>query len=335
MIWSDADGMPRCRRWPAAALVLTAMLAAAGPAGGREFRAADIQEDNYPTVQALRVMDQLVTQRTDKRHSIRVFHSRQLGEESQTIEQTRVGAIDINRINVGAIGNVAPVLNVLALPFLFRSVDHLYKVIDGPIGEEILAAVEPYGFVGLTFYDSGARSIYTARRPVRTMADLRGQRIRIQQSDLMEKMISALGGAPISLPYGQISTALTANLVDGAENNWPSYVSAGHFKAAPFYTVTEHTMGPEIVIMSRRAWDELTSEDRAIFRAAARDSTRFMREQWLSWEQRSRKQAMNAGVTVIDAIDRKAFAAATAPLRDEMRKDSRFGALIKRIEAQQ
>ena len=335
MIWSDADGMPRCRRWPAAALVLTAMLAAAGPAGAREFRAADIQEDNYPTVQALRVMDQLVTQRTDKRHSIRVFHSRQLGEESQTIEQTRVGAIDINRINVGAIGNVAPVLNVLALPFLFRSVDHLYKVIDGPIGEEILAAVEPYGFVGLTFYDSGARSIYTARRPVRTMADLRGQRIRIQQSDLMEKMISALGGAPISLPYGQISTALTANLVDGAENNWPSYVSAGHFKVAPFYTVTEHTMGPEIVIMSRRAWDELTSEDRAIFRAAARDSTRYMREQWLSWEQRSRKQAMNAGVTVIDAIDRKAFAAATAPLRDEMRKDSRFGALIKRIEAQQ
>jgi tripartite ATP-independent transporter DctP family solute receptor len=335
MVWTDADGMPGCRRWPAAALVLAVMLAAAGPAGAREFRAADIQEDNYPTVQALRVMDQLVTQRTDKRHSIRVFHSRQLGEESQTIEQTRVGAIDINRINVGAIGNVAPVLNVLALPFLFRSVDHLYKVIDGPIGEEILAAVEPYGFVGLTFYDSGARSIYTARRPVRTLADLRGQRIRIQQSDLMEKMISALGGAPISLPYGQISTALTANLVDGAENNWPSYVSAGHFKVAPFYTVTEHTMGPEIVIMSRRAWDELTSEDRVIFCAAARDSTRYMREQWLSWEQRSRKQAMNAGVTVVDAIDRKAFAAATAPLRDEMRKDSRFGALIKRIEAQQ
>ncbi len=139
-------------------------------------------------------MDQLVTQRTDNRHSIRVFHSRQLGEESQTIEQTRVGAIDINRINVGAIGNVAPVLNVLALPFLFRSADHLYKVIDGPIGEEILAALEPYGFIGLTFYDSGARSIYTARRPVRTIDDLRGQRIRIQQSDLMEKMIKTLGG---------------------------------------------------------------------------------------------------------------------------------------------
>lgn len=335
MIRPYADGVSGCRRWRAVAAAFAMGLMLAGGADAREFRAADIQEDNYPTVQALRVMDQLVTQRTDKRHSIRVFHSRQLGEESQTIEQTRVGAIDINRINVGAIGNVAPVLNVLALPFLFRSVDHLHKVIDGPIGEEILAKVEPYGFIGLTFYDSGARSIYTARHPVRSMVDLRGQRIRIQQSGLMEKMIKALGGIPIELPYGQISTALTANLVDGAENNWPSYVSAGHYKAAPFYTVTEHTMGPEIVIMSRRAWDELTAEDRIIFRAAARDSTRYMREQWLSWEQRSRKQAIAAGVTVTENIDRKAFAAATAPLRDEMRKDSRFGPLIKRIELQQ
>jgi TRAP-type C4-dicarboxylate transport system substrate-binding protein len=198
---------------------------AAHLAQAREFRAADIQEESYPTVQALRLIDQLVTKRTDRRHSIRVFHSRQLGEESQTIAQTRVGAIDINRINVAAIGNAVPVLNVLALPFLFRSIDHLYKVIDGPIGDDILAAVEPHGFIGLAFYDSGIRSIYTARRPVRTIEDLRGLRIRIQQSDLMSKMVSALGAKPVGLPYGQIATALTANLVDGAENNWPSYVS--------------------------------------------------------------------------------------------------------------
>jgi tripartite ATP-independent transporter DctP family solute receptor len=343
MIWSDANGMSWCRRRLGAGRVLASVMLAAlagapiatGGAAAREFRAADIQDDNYPTVQALRIMDQLVTQRTEKRHSIRVFHSRQLGEESQTVEQTRVGAIDINRINVGAIGNAAPVLNVLALPFLFRSVDHLYKAIDGPIGQEILGSLEPYGFVGLTFYDSGARSIYTARRPVRTLDDLRGQRIRIQQSDLMEKMITSLGAVPISLPYGQIGTALTANLVDGAENNWPSYVTAQHHKAAPFYTVTEHTMGPEIVIMSRRAWDELLPDERTIFRDAARLSTRYMREQWDAWEKQSRQRAIDAGVTVTDKIDRKAFEAATAPLRDEMRKDSRFGPLIKRIEALQ
>jgi tripartite ATP-independent transporter DctP family solute receptor len=339
MIWTEVSGASLGRRWHVAALALATLAFAAAliapAADAREFRAADIQDENYPTVQALRMMDQLVTQRTEKRHSIRVFHSRQLGEESQTVEQTRVGAIDINRINVGAIGDVAPILDVLALPFLFRSVDHLYKVIDGPIGADILAGLEPYGFVGLAFYDSGARSIYTARRPVRTVADLRGQRIRIQQSVQMSKMIKALGGVPVTLPYGQIGTALTANLIDGAENNWPSYVTAGHFREAPFYAVTEHTMGPEIVIMSRRAWDELTDEDRAIFRTAARESSRYMREQWVSWEQRSRAQATSAGVTILDNIDRNSFEAATAPLRNEMRKDSRYAPLIKRIEAEQ
>jgi tripartite ATP-independent transporter DctP family solute receptor len=304
-------------------------------AAAREFRAADIQDEVYPTVQALNVMDRMVTERTETRHSIRVFHSRQLGEESQTIEQTRVGAIDINRINVGAMGNVAPVLNVLALPFLFRSTDHLHKVIDGPIGADILASLEPYGFIGLTFYDSGARSIYTARRPVRSIQDIRGQRIRVQQSDLMEKMIKLLGATPISLPYGQIGTALTTSLVDGAENNWPSYVSAAHHKVAPFYSVTEHVMGPEVVIMARRAWDELSADDRAIFRDAARHSSRYMREQWQNWERQSRKQALNAGVTVIDTIDRKPFEAATAVLRSELRTNAAFGPLIKRIEAEQ
>jgi tripartite ATP-independent transporter DctP family solute receptor len=326
--------MGKTWRFSARLTGLAVALLAAGAAGAREFRAADIQDETYPTVQALHFMDQLVAQRTEKRHSIRVFHSRQLGEESQTIEQTRVGAIDINRINVGAIGNVAPVLNVLALPFLFRSIEHLYKVIDGPIGVDILASLEPYGFIGLTFYDSGARSIYTARRPVRSIADIQGQRIRIQQSDLMEKMVKLLGATPISLPYGQIGTALTTSLVDGAENNWPSYISAGHYKVAPFYTVTEHAMGPEVVVMSRRAWDELSADDQTIFRAAARESSRYMREQWQNWEQQSRKQALSAGVTVIGGVDRQPFEAATAVLRNEMRAHATFGPLIKRIEAE-
>jgi tripartite ATP-independent transporter DctP family solute receptor len=301
----------------------------------REFRAADIQEENYPTVQALRYMDQLVTERTGGRHRIRVFHSRQLGEESQTIEQTRVGAIDLDRINVGAIGDVVPLLNVLAAPFLFRSVDHLYKVIDGPIGDEILGALEPYGFVGMTFYDSGARSIYTVRQPVRSLANLRGLRVRVQQSELMENMVKALGATPVGLPYGQVLTALSTNLVDAAENNWPSFVATGHYKVARYYTVTEHTMGPEILVMSQRAWQELSPEDRTIFRTAARESSKYMREQWQSWETQARKQADEAGVTIIGTIDRKPFEDATKPLRDALRADPRLRPLIERIEAVQ
>jgi tripartite ATP-independent transporter DctP family solute receptor len=300
----------------------------------REFRAADIQDIDYPTVQALLFMDRLVAERTGGRHRIRVFHSRQLGEESQTIEQTRVGAIDIDRINVAVIADVAPVLNVLALPFLFQSIDHLHRVIDGPIGDDILAALEPSGFIGLTFYDSGARSIY-AMQPVRSLADLKGLHLRVQQSDLVNRMVKALGAEPVALPYGQVLTALAAKLVDGAENNWPSYVSTGHYRIARFYAVTEHTMGPEVLVMSRRAWEELSDADRAIFRTAARDSSRYMREQWRSWEAQSRTRAVEAGVTVIDDIDRKPLADATKSLRAEWRADPKFGALVERLQAVQ
>src|SRR5262249_44492667 len=314
---------------------IAAAFALSVPAQAREFRVADIQEENYPTVQALRNMDQLVSQRTNGRHRIRVFHSRQLGEENQTIEQTRVGAIDMNRINVGPMGNVAPILNVLALPFLFRSIDHLYKVVDGPIGQEILAALESSGLIGLTFYDSGARSIYTTTRPINVIDDLSGLRLRVQQSDLMDSMIKALGAEPIGLAYGQVLTALQTKLVDGAENNWPSFVSAGHYKVARYYTVTEHTMSPEVLIMSQRAWADLSSEDRVIFREAARESSRYMREQWLDRERRSERQAIEAGVHVISKINRKPFEDATKPLRDAMRADPRYRSLIERIEAVQ
>src|SRR5450432_4501477 len=148
---------------PVVALSLTAF---ATGAVAREFRAADTQNEDYPTVQALRYMGGLVAERSGGRHHIRVFHSRQLGEEKETIEQTRAGAIDLNRTNVALIGNFVPAMNVLAMPFLFRSIEHLQKVLDGPIGNEILGSFEPYGFVGLAFYGSGARSIYNSVRPV-------------------------------------------------------------------------------------------------------------------------------------------------------------------------
>jgi tripartite ATP-independent transporter DctP family solute receptor len=284
---------------------------------------------------ALAMLTVVGAERTGGRQRIRVFHSRQLGEESQTIEQTRAGAIDLDRINVAAIGDVAPALNILAQPFLFRSIDHLYKVIDGPIGDDVLAAIEPNGFIGLTCYDSGARSIYTRSKPVQGLADLGGLKIRVQQSDMVIRMIKLLGAEPVALPYGQVLTALSAKLVDGAENNWPSFVTTGHYKVAQFYALTEHTMGPEVLVMSGRAWQELSDADRVVFRGAARDSSKYMRELWQSWEGQSKKQAAEAGVTIIGNLDRKPFEDATRSLRDEMRADPKFGRLIERIQAAQ
>jgi tripartite ATP-independent transporter DctP family solute receptor len=297
----------------------------------RTFRVADIQSEDYPTVQALMHMDKLLQERTGGRHRLQIFHSRQLGEEKETIEQTRAGAIDLNRINVAPIASFAPEANVLVLPFLFRSVDHLHHVLDGPIGDEILRSFDGGGFVGLAFYDSGARSIYNSLRPIRKLEDLKDLRIRIQQSDLMTDMFRALGVNPIPLPYGQVMTGLTTQLIDGAENNWPSFVTTGHYRAAPYYSLTQHTMAPEVLVMSEKAWTALSPEDQAIFRQAAKDSGEFMRDQWRLWEERSRREAQLGGVTVVEDVDRKAFERAMSGIYERLLTDPKIKSLVDRI----
>ena len=311
--------------------VVLSLTAFATGAVAREFRAADTQSEDYPTVQALRYMGRLISEKSGGRHQIRVFHSHQLGEEKETIEQTRAGAIELNRTNVALIGTFVPAINVLAMPFLFRSIEHLQKVLDGPIGNEILDSFEPYGFVGLAFYDSGARSIYNSVRPVRSVADMKGLRLRVQQSELMSDMIKALGAEAIELPYGQVLTGLSTKLIDGAENNWPSFVTTDHYKYAGFYTLTEHTMSPEVLVMSQQAWQGLSPEDRKIFREAAKRSSHFMREKWKDLEDRSRVQARAAGVNVVTDFDRKPFEAAMTAIYAKAQRDSAAALLIERI----
>jgi len=314
-------------------VVVVALLVTAGStaAFAREFRAADTQNEDYPTVQALRFMGRQIAERSNGRHEVKVFHSRQLGEEKETLEQTRAGAIDLNRTNVALIGNIVPSMNVLALPFLFRSIEHMQKVLDGPIGAEILGSFEPYGFVGLAFYDSGARSIYNNARPVRSLADLKGLRIRVQQSEQMSEMMRALGATPVELPYGQVLTGLATRLIDGAENNWPSFVTTDHYKYAGHYTLTEHTMSPEVLVMSLKAWETLTPDDRKIFREEARRSSQFMREKWRDLELQSRKQAETAGVVIVTDIDRKPFEAAMDGIYAKSQRDPASAQLIERI----
>ena len=315
------------------------MLSLAGSltaAGAREFRAADIQEENYPTVQALRFMDQLVAERTGGRHRIRVFHSRQLGEESQTIEQTRVGAIDLDRINVAAIGDVAPALNVLALPFLFRSIDHLYKVIDGPIGDDILAALEPNGFIGLTFYDSGARSIYTA-----TPAGARPGR---PQGHAHPRAAIRPDGAD---DEGARRHAGRAALRAGADR---LVGPAGRRRGEQLALLRHHRPLPGGALLhGDGAHDGPGGPDHVAARLAgivgrgpgdlSRRGARIRADTCASSGRAGRssrkRQAAEAGVTIIDKIDRKPFEDATRPLRDELRADPKFGPLIERIEAVQ
>ena len=316
----------------AVVILWAAILLSAAAAYARECRAADAQAEDYPTVQALYYMGKLIAERTGGRHQIKVFHSRQLGEEKETIEQTRAGAIDLNRTNVAPLGEFVPLANVLAMPFLFRSVEHLHSVLDSQIGQDILDSFAQHGFVGLTYYDSGARSIYDSVRPIKSLADMKDLKIRVQQSDLMIKMINALGAQPIAMPYGQVLTGLATKLIDGAENNWPSFVTTGHFKYAGYYTLTEHTMSPEVLVMSRKAWESLSPEDQKIFKQAALESNTFMREQWKALEDKSRREAEAAGIMIVKDFDRKPFEDAMRDIYREAANDPAIAQYVDRIK---
>jgi TRAP-type C4-dicarboxylate transport system substrate-binding protein len=222
----------------------------------------------------------------------------------------------------------------LGLPFLFRSADHLHRILDGAIGDDILQTFEPHGFVGLAFFEAGARSVYTVTRPVRTIDDIRGLRIRLQQSDLMVEMFAALGAEPVIFPYTRTKTALTTGLIDAAESNWPSYVASDHYSVAPCFTLTEHTMTPDVLIMSRKAWTSLDPEDQNIFRNAARDTSMFLRDLRKNREASSRKQASDLGVSVME-IDRKPLEAALTGLHAKVLTDSHSRHLVESIQKAQ
>jgi tripartite ATP-independent transporter DctP family solute receptor len=276
-------------------------------------------------------MSELVSDRTQGQHRMIVYPGGVLGEQEASFEQTRTGGIDINRTNMAPFASFVGKENIFGLPFLFRSADHLHRVLDGPIGDDILLSLEPHGFVGLAFFESGARSLYTVRRPVRTIDDIKGLRIRLQQSDLMVQMFTALGAEPVLLPYTRTKTALMTGLIDAAENNLPSYMASDHYSVAPHLALTEHTMTPDVLVMSMKSWRSLSPADQNIFRNAARDSSIFLRGQWKNWEASFRKQALDSGVTVTE-IDRRPLEAAWTGFYTKALMDSHSRHLVESIK---
>jgi tripartite ATP-independent transporter DctP family solute receptor len=298
----------------------------------KEFRSADVHPLDYPTVLAVGYMGKLISGRTGGRHSIKVYGNSALGSEKDTIEQVRIGALDMIRINVAPMNNVVPETMVPTMPFVFRSTAHMRKVLDGPIGDEILNACEKQGLIGLAFYDSGSRSFYTVKKPIRTLTDMKGLKIRVQQSDLWVAMMQALGANATPMPYGEVYTALKTGLVDGAENNWPSYESSRHFEAAKFYSITEHSLAPEIMLFSKKVWDTLTADDQKIIRQAAKESVPTMRKLWDEREDKSRKIVESAGSQIV-TVDKKPFQDAMKPVYDKFITDPGLKDMIRRIQA--
>ncbi|CAN7263687.1 TRAP transporter substrate-binding protein [Mesorhizobium sp. LjRoot246] len=296
------------------------------------LRSADTHPDGYPTVDAVKYMGELIKERTKGAYSVEVYHSAQLGEEKDTIEQTQAGVLDLNRVSMGPFNGIVPETAVPSLPYIFRSVEHMRHVMDGPIGEQILKAFEAHNLVGLAFYDSGARSFYNTKKDITSMADMKGMKFRVIQSDVFVDMVNALGANATPMAYGEVYSALQTGVIDGAENNWPSFESAKHFEVAKHYTLDQHQIVPEVLVMSKASWDKLTPEDQAIVRQAAKDSVVKMRELWDAQEKKSRDIVEKAGVKVSE-IDKQPLIDAMKPVYDKYLSTPELKDLAARIQA--
>ncbi|TYC63585.1 TRAP transporter substrate-binding protein [Rhodobacterales bacterium] len=316
-----------------AALLATAALTSAAVACEVTLKSSDTHPEGYPTVEAVKHMGELLVERTDGRICVEVFHSAQLGEEKDTIEQTKFGVIDLNRVSMGPFNNLVEETKVVSLPYIFKGTDHMHKVMDGPVGEDILAAFEPHGYVGLAFYDGGSRSFYNKVKPIKSIDDLEGMKVRVMQSDIFVDMMSALGANATPMPYGEVYSSIQTGVIDGAENNWPSYESSGHYEVAGYYTLDEHLIVPEVLVMSKKSWDKLSPEDQEAVRQAAKDSVPFMREQWQAREKASEEKVRASGVEVVTEIDKEPFMAAMDSVYEKHVTSDKLKDLVERIRA--
>lgn len=280
------------------------------------FRYAENQAADYPTSQGAYRFAELVEERTDGRIQIIVYTSGDLGREKDIIQQMQFGGVDFARISISQLGGIAPKLNVLQMPYLYRSSEHMWSVLDGEIGEELLGEVNQYDLVGLSWYDAGTRNFYNSVKPITCLEDMQGMKIRVQESSLMEDMVTSLGATPIPISYEQVYSAIEVGEADGAENNWPSYESMKHYEVAEYWTEDEHTRVPEMQMCAQSTWNRLSEEDQNIIRQAAVESAIYERELWAEREKTAKERAVAGGalVTELSAAEKEKFQSVMEPV---------------------
>lgn len=299
----------------------------------REFVSSDIYPSSYPTVRATAYMGDLIRERTGGRLVLSNLGADGQESENYTLGQLRNGTLDMARINLNTLNSSVPATVVLTLPYLFRSTEHERRVLDGEIGEEILASLEGAGVIGLCFYDGGPKSTY-GTKPIRTPADLRGVRYRVQPSSDWARMLRAFGAQPVPMPQSRVAAAMRTGAIDIADGTWSSFVALQHHNTARHFSLTEHARPPSVVLFSRRTWETLSPEDRNIIRAAARESVAYYRQLRDRDEALARRTAEAAGVVTVTDIDYDAFAAILMPLHDTTVTDPRLKRMIVRIKAE-
>ena len=286
------------------AMVLICLLALplGAYAGPIKLTCAEIHPKDYPTTQGLFKFAELVKERSNGQIIIDVKYGGQLGKgEKKVVEQVQFGALDMARISVAPMTEFVPSLEAFGLPYVWASRAHMVKVLNGPIGQRLLKDTEKYKFYGLAYYESGARSFYNSKHEIKTVEDLKGLKIRVQKSALMIDLVNAMGANATPIAFGEVYDAISKGVIDGAENNWPSYESTGHYEVAKYYTLDTHTRVPEILVASKIAFDKkLNAEQIALITQAAKDTQDYVIEKWMERVEASKRKVFANGNVVTE-----------------------------------
>lgn len=286
---------------------------------------------SHPVHLAMERMAELVHEKSDGQLEIKIYPNAQLGNERESIELLQIGSLGMTKVSASVMESFAPNFKVFGLPYLFRDKGHFYKVLDGEIGKELLDQGTQFWLKGLAYYDAGSRSFYTMDKPVEDPADLKGMKIRVQTSPTAMKMVNALGGSPTPISWGELYTALQQGVVDGAENNPPSFHTSRHYEVAKYYSLNEHTMVPDVLLISTKVWDRLSEEEQHWVQEAATESVELQRKLWRDAEEEAMRIVKEAGVQVIRP-NKKKFADRVEPLYEEYRDEEEVYNLIERIK---
>lgn len=273
-----------------------------------------------------------IAEKSKRKLKVEIYPSQQLGTERQCLELLQIGSVGMTKVSVGVMENFSPKMKVLGLPFIFRNKEHSHKVLDGPIGKELLLGGGKYWLRGLTFYDAGSRSFYTKEKPVYSPKDLEGLKIRVMESATAIKMVKALGGSPTPISWGELYTALQQGVVDGAENNSPSFYLSHHYEVCKYYTLDEHTTLPDVLLIGTHIWDRLSRQEQQWLQEAADESAVYQRRLWEDSEKMALEAVEKAGVQIIRP-EKEEFSNKVGSMIEEFSKDKEIAQLIKAIQA--
>ena len=311
--------------------VCCAALATADMGPTLNFKLAENQPEGNPITEGMHKFADLVKEYTEGTVTIDVYSNGALTDEASSVDQLQLGSLDFSRVNTNSLAPTVDEFGVFAMPYLFTSTEQKYKALDGEAGDAVMAKLDDYGMVGLYFWEAGARCFYTTSKPIRTVEDLKGMKIRVQQTEVAISMVRALGAEATPMDYAEVFQGLQTGIVDGAENDFVSYYTSGHYEVAKYYSLDQHMAPPAILLMSKVSWDKMSEAQQEAVRKAAYEAAVWQRQAMQDYQQESRAACEAAGSEIIE-VDVASFQEAVSSVYDEYPRYSEIVAMINAVK---